>query len=242
MEKVTGYELSRSFFDWSYENVGKVKPVHVALYFFAIEHCNRLGWKAQFGMPTQMSMDAIGIKNWKTYSAAFNDLEEWGFFRVVERSKNQYSATVIALVKNTKALSKALSKASQKHYQKHCPEQVQSIVGIDKLNNLEPITSEQSAYNLAYFNKQGYSFPISGKVASEIDRFLNYRAKHQLHGPIKSGEQVEAIILNFKDLNYTDEMISRAITDTIAKGAKNIICEQKPVTQQPTSPKIKNLT
>lgn len=99
-----------------------------------------------------------------------------------------------------------------------------------------------SAYNLAHFNKQGYSFPISGKVASEIDRFLNYRAKHQLHGPIKSGEQVEAIILNFKDLNYTDEMISRAITDTIAKGAKNIICEQKPVTQQTTAPKIKNLT
>lgn len=135
---MTGYELSRNWFDWCFENTGKVKPTHTALYFFAIEHCNRLGWKARFGLPTQMAMDAIGIKNWRTYSRAFEDLVDWGFFKVYERSKNQYSATVIGIVKNTKANTKAYTKAAQKHIQKQVQKQSSSIAVIDKPINLKP--------------------------------------------------------------------------------------------------------
>lgn len=130
-DKLTGYELSRDFFEWCFENPDLIRPIHIAIYMFAIEHCNRLGWKPKFGFPTQMTMDAIGIKNWRTYITAFNDLCEWGFFKLIEKSKNQYSANVIAIVKNTKATTKALSKASQKHLQK----QSNSIVDIDKLYN-----------------------------------------------------------------------------------------------------------
>lgn len=139
--KLTGYDLTRDFFDWSYENPDLIRPVHVAIYMFAIEHCNRLGWKSKFGFPTQMTMDAVGIKNWRTYINAFNDLCEWGFFTLHQKSKNQYSANVIAIVKNTKAHTKALSKAQQSHLQKHS----NSIVGIDKhINNItyKPITAE----------------------------------------------------------------------------------------------------
>lgn len=142
MAEITGYELSRNWFDWCFENTEKVNPNHSAIYFFAIEHCNRLGWKEKFGMPTQMTMDAVGIKNWRTYSKAFNDLVDWGFFKVIEKSKNQYSATVIAIVKNTKAHTKALSKATQKHIQKQSSSKGNSIVVIDKPINYitkEPI-------------------------------------------------------------------------------------------------------
>lgn len=126
------FELSRNWFDWSFENPEKISPNHSALYFFIIEHCNRLGWKEKFGLPTTMTMDAIGIKNYKTYIKTFEDLVEWGFIKVIEKSKNQWSATVIALVKNTKAHTKALSKASLKHVLKQLPKQVQSSVSIDK--------------------------------------------------------------------------------------------------------------
>jgi hypothetical protein len=136
-DKLTGYKLSRDFFDWCFENPELIRPIHIAIYMFAIEHCNRLGWKPKFGFPTQMTMDAIGIKNWRTYIKAFNDLCEWGFFDLIEKSKNQYSANVIAIVLNTKADTKALAKASQKHIQKHIQKQVNSMVGIDKLNNNE---------------------------------------------------------------------------------------------------------
>lgn len=137
---MTGYDYARQWWDFAFENPEKVTPNHAALYFFAIEHCNRLGWKDKFGFPMEMAKDAIGIKNYRTYSKTFNDLVDWGFFIVHQKSKNQYSANVIALAENTKATTKALSKAMQKHSQK----QVHGIVGIDKhitKNNEDVITS-----------------------------------------------------------------------------------------------------
>ena len=85
---MNGYELSRKWFDWCFENPEKTKPIHTALYFFAVEHCNRLGWKHKFGLPTEMAKEAIGVKSWHTYIASFNDLVEWGFFVLIEKSKN----------------------------------------------------------------------------------------------------------------------------------------------------------
>jgi hypothetical protein len=137
--KTNGYELSRNWFDWCFENPDLIRPIHTALYFFAIEHCNRLGWKDKFGLPTQMCMDAIGVSNWRTFSKAFTDIVEWGFFQLISKSKNQYSATVIAIAKDTKANTKALTKATQKHSQKHC----NSIAVIDKPNNYK--TKEQES-------------------------------------------------------------------------------------------------
>ena len=143
-KKMTGYDLSRNFFDWCFENPELVRPIHIALYFFAVEHCNRLGWKEKFGFPTQMTMDAIGVKNWRTYIKALNDLVEWGFFELLEKSKNQYSANVIAIVKNTKANTKALTKAQQKHIQKHSRSTYKSTVDINKHINKEPINNINS--------------------------------------------------------------------------------------------------
>ena len=130
---MNGYDLSRDWFDWCFENPDIITPNHSALYFFIIEHCNRMGWKEKFGLPMEMAKSAIGIKNYKTYSKTFENLVEWGFVKVYQRSKNQYSANVIGLVENTKANTKALTKATLKHSQK----QVHGIVGIDKPINLE---------------------------------------------------------------------------------------------------------
>lgn len=135
--KMNSYELSRSFTDWCFANPEKVKPIHYAIYFFAIEHCNRLGWKDKFGFPSQMVMEAIGVKNWRTYSNGLDELVEFGFIQMIEISKNQYSSNIIAIVKNTKAHTKALDKALSKHIPKHIPKHSQSTVSIDKqLNNI----------------------------------------------------------------------------------------------------------
>ena len=130
--EITGYELSRNWFDWCYENPELITPTHTAMYFFIIEHWNRMGQKDKFGLPSEMTKDALGIKNYKTFAKVFNDLIDWGFIKIIQKSKNQYSSNIIALVKNTKANTKALTKASLKHV----PKQVQRIVGIFKPNNL----------------------------------------------------------------------------------------------------------
>jgi hypothetical protein len=162
MAEFNSYELSRNWFDWCFENPDKINTNHTALYFFIIEHCNRLGWKERFGLPTTMSMDALGIKNYKTYSKAFDDLVEWGFIKLIEKSKNQWSATVIALVKNTKANTKALTKATLKHSQK----QVESTVSIDKPNNLityKPINIPFDVFWNLYNKKVGDKKKVESK-------------------------------------------------------------------------------
>lgn len=124
------YSLSRAFWDFSFENPDKVRPNHISIYFFAIEHCNRLGWKQKFGLPTSMVMEAIGVKSYNTYAIAFKDLVDWGFFELVQKSKNQYSSNIIALSKNVKAIDKALDKALIKHGSKQSESTEQSIDSI----------------------------------------------------------------------------------------------------------------
>lgn len=125
------FTLSRNWFNFSFENPEKINPTHTALYFFCIEHSNRLGWKEKFGLPTTMAKEAIGIKSYNTYINALNDLVEWGFIKMIEKSKNQYSSNIIALSKNDKAHNKALDKALIKHASKQSESTHQSISSID---------------------------------------------------------------------------------------------------------------
>lgn len=135
---MNSYELYRSFFDWCFENPQKINPNHVAIYCFSVEHCNRLGWKKTFGLPTTMVMEAVGIKSYNTYSKSFNDLIDFGFIILIEKSKNQYSSNIIALSKFNKALDKALDKALIKHNTKQVKSTVQSIDSINKpINNIQ---------------------------------------------------------------------------------------------------------
>lgn len=125
------YNLSRFFWDFAFENPGKIKPIHTAIYFFALEHCNRLGWKVNFGLPTSMVLEAISVKSYSVYKSAFDDLVTFGMIEVIEYSKNQYSSNVIALKENYKANTKAKFKALDSALVKHTSKQGQSEVSID---------------------------------------------------------------------------------------------------------------
>lgn len=135
---MSGYELSRDWFDFCFENPEKISPNHTAIFFFAIEHCNRLGWKVKFGFPTQMAMDALGIKKHQTYIKYFSDLCEWGFFVLVQKSSNQYSSNIISLSTGLPKNGKALDKAIITHTAKQTQTNGQSNSSIDKPNNHKP--------------------------------------------------------------------------------------------------------
>jgi len=142
-QEFNGYELSRKWFDFCFENPEQIKPNHTALYFFCIEHCNRLGWKQKFGLPTTMAKEAIGIRSYNTYINTLNDLVDWGFIEMIEKSKNQYSSNIIALSNFNKALNKALDKALIKHTTKQRESTRQSIDSIDKQENKKQENKEQ---------------------------------------------------------------------------------------------------
>lgn len=130
---MNGYDLSRKIFNYSFENPDKIKPNHIALFLYSVDLCNRLGWKNKFGMPTTIAMEAIGIKSYNTYIKTLNELVEFGFVIMIERSKNQHTANIIELSKNDKALDKALDKAQVKATSK----QRESNSSIDKQRNKE---------------------------------------------------------------------------------------------------------
>jgi hypothetical protein len=146
---MNSFELSRNWFDFSFENTDKIKPIHTAIYFFAIEHCNRLGNKEKFGFPTTMAMEAIGIKKYDTYIKCFRDLVEWGFITLIEKSKNQYSSNIIALPFSGKARGKALDKALVKHGIKHSESTGQSMVSIIKQETIKQETIKKSEIKIS---------------------------------------------------------------------------------------------
>ncbi len=113
------YKLYRHFWDFAFENPEKIKPTHIAIFSFAVEHCNRLGWKNKFGFPTTMVIEATGIKSYSTYKKHFEELAEFGFIEIIELSKNQHSSNIIALKENNKAPDKALDRALVMHNTKH---------------------------------------------------------------------------------------------------------------------------
>ena len=188
--KLTGYDLSRDWFDFCYENPEKICPSHTALYFFAIEHCNRLGWKPKFGLPTEMTKEAIGIKSTHTYIKIFNDLVEFGFFKLIEKSKNQYSSNIIALSKNDKALYKALDKAQTKHYTKHEQITIQSNDTINKLLNIEHINIELINNNIDLI-----SLNLEKWILQELEENSN---------PILRRPKIEEFVNFFKSNGYTE--------------------------------------
>lgn len=160
MDDRNSYNLSRAWFDWCFENPEKISPNHSAIYFFAIEHCNRMGWKEKFGFPTRMAMDAIGIKKHQTYIRYFDDLVEWGFFKLVQRSTNQYSANIISLQsakpKNGKALDKAIIKHAAKQIASIGQSIGQSNSPIDKPINQEPINQLTIKPDLEYYDWENW--------------------------------------------------------------------------------------
>ncbi len=133
------FKLYRNFWDYCFSNPEKIKPTHIAIYSFAIEHCNRLGWKVKFGFPTTMVMEATGIKSYSVYKKHLDQLIEYGLIDIIEYSKNQFSANIIALKENNKAHNKATNKALDKALIKHSTKQLESSSSIIKQETKEQL-------------------------------------------------------------------------------------------------------
>lgn len=138
-KQINHFQLSRSWFDFTYEHPELITANHTAMYFFILDHWNRLGWKENFGLPTCMTMEAIGIKSFNTYKKVFKDLVEWEFILLIKKSQNQYSTNVIAVSKIDRSDNKSLDRSLSNHSTNHCSITDNIIVDIDKPNNLKTL-------------------------------------------------------------------------------------------------------
>ncbi|CAB4215413.1 hypothetical protein UFOVP1483_10 [uncultured Caudovirales phage] len=205
-DKLSAYELSRFFFDWSFENPEKIKPEHSAIYFFAIEHCNRLGWKDKFGLPSQMVMEALGIKRHQSYIKYFNDLVEWGFIILVQKSTNQYSSNIVALPfampKSDKALDKALIKHTSKQAKSnaHIDKQYNNITKNKEQELTLPFSSESFILKFELLKTQPH---WKNKTNSALQESLNKLSKYSESEAIEM--MSNAIIGNWRGLFEIDK-------------------------------------
>lgn len=111
---MNGYNLIRDWYNFKFENPSRVKASHSDFYCYLIDRWNRLGQKQEFGLPTSVTMEALGIGSYNTYKKTLQDLIDFGFIKLVAESKNQHQSKVIALSKNDKATDKALDEAYNK--------------------------------------------------------------------------------------------------------------------------------
>lgn len=199
---MNGYELSKTFWDWAFENPEKIKPHHSAIYFYAIDTCNRLGWKEKFGLPSQMAMEAIGIKNWRTYINCFNDLVEWGFIKLVQKSKNQHTANIIAIVFNTKAHTKAHTKALQNH----CSITDKSTVSIDKPKNNKPKNNKQEVIFEDFWKKYDTGTRTKGSKKQARKHWNDLSDKNKERAVLLLPEYIKACGTDPKGNPYTKQV------------------------------------
>lgn len=201
---MNSYDLSRNFWNWAFENPEIITPNHAAIYFFALEHCNRLGGKEKFGFPSLMTMEAIGIKKHQTYIKYFNDLVELGFFKLIQKSQNQYSANIISINIAMPKKGKALDKAFIKHKAKQTETNGQSKDYIDKQVNKE--TNKQ-------VNKETKVY--SDEVHNSFNNCLSYFPEH-LHPKNK-----ESWLDTIEKLNRIDGIPFNQIEHIVKKTRDN---------------------
>lgn len=216
---LNGYQLSRQWFDFAFENPEKISPNHGALYFFCIEQCNRLGWKKKFGLPTSMAKDAIGIRSYNTYVKTLTDLIEWGFIEMIEKSKNQHTANIIALSIIDKAPNKALDKALFapcqnliKQSESTCKSTGESIDSINKQETNKQINHKEGVSTPSTHpspKKVELNFPYSSEKFLKMWAQLVEMPKWKKKLPISL--QMSLDKLAKFDEDFACELISRAI-------------------------------
>ena len=170
---MNSYELTRSWFNFAFENPN-AKVHHTALFCWIIELNNRLGWKNEFGLPTNSTMEGLSIGNKLTYLNTLNDLSEWGFISIIKPSKNQYQSCIISICRSENAT--ALHTALDTALIQHCNSIDNGTVPIDKQLNKETIKHNK----LDLLNKRQKDFydeltPFVGQYEKEMIRaFYNY--------------------------------------------------------------------
>ena len=216
---MTGYELSRNWFDWCFENPDLHTCTHTAMYLWICEKWNRLGQKEKFGLPTTDTMEVLSIKSKTTYHKVFADLVEWGFIKMIAEAKNQNQSRVISLcqkmVQHTDSTRTALDTATI--------QQENSIgygtVPIDKPINKEPkkpITSKQG-------DRSEIIYPFDSKKFKSVWANWNlYRKEKKCSYKGLISEQSALKGLS----NFDEEFAIKLIEKSMSNGWQGLIFEK----------------
>ncbi len=229
---MNGYELTKSWFNFSYETK-EAKPIHTAIYLYIVEHCNKLGWKKEFGLPTDLVMEVLSIRSHKTYSKTLNELVEFGFLNMIEKSKNQWTANVISLSNFKKSESKSLDNAIteapeelDKPEEKTVPviQMTPSTTFFESTKDFRKKVGSFFSQNTEVLEMRMFSYFRSLDNKGEFDAF-KLQTEAYMKYKVKSSEKVHGWNSysqggEWKEVNWIDKL-SKNSTPEIKKFAKN---------------------
>jgi hypothetical protein len=112
-----------------------------------IDLWNRLGQKDEFGLPTSVTMEALGIGSYNTYKKTIQDLIDFGFVILISESKNQHQSKIVALSKNDKATDEATDKALDKAHIK-ATDTIIKQVNKETIEQINSIESDEIEFNI----------------------------------------------------------------------------------------------
>ena len=172
---MNGYNLLRDWYNYKFSHPSKVKAIHSDMYCYLIDLWNRLGQKDEFGLPTQVTMEALGIGSYNTYKKTFEDLVEFGFVKLIADSKNQHQSRIVALSKNDKASDEAPDKALDKAHIKATDIIYKQETKKQETKDLVPFQERVNSF-LNWFNLE---FTKHGKQQTKF-RTLNNQTENNL--------------------------------------------------------------
>jgi hypothetical protein len=206
MPEKSGYKLIDTWFNFCQQS-SVVRPVHTALYLYCITLCNKLRWKEVYGLPTDFAMDCLGISSYKTYINTLNDLIEFGFITMHQRSKNQYTSNQIALV----FFTEASPKQSRSTYQS----KVSIVKQLKTYKNVSKVSEQEEPKTVLFnlFKKVRSDLPDS-EIFIEVGKFEN---KYPNKDPVKDINLINAWA---KKIKYIPDVNPVKEFDKIAQANK----------------------
>jgi hypothetical protein len=173
---MNGYQLTDAWFEFRFQHPEKVSHAHTELYFYLVYHWNKLSQKEKFGLPSSVTMEATGIRNYKTYRKCVQDLAKFGFIRIVSEAINQHQAMVVAWGKNTKADTEALPEALTKAQHEALPhigelsnyrtKELKKESGEKKVKERKKFIAPSVDEVRAYFEEKAYPLDLVQQVYS----------------------------------------------------------------------------
>ena len=170
---MNGYQLTDAWFEFRFQHPEKISHAHTELYFYLVYHWNKLSQKEKFGLPSAVTMEATGIRNYKTYRKCLLDLVEFGFIRIVQEAINQHQAVVVAWGKNTKADTEALTEALTKAQHEALP----YIVELSNLVTNEPKKERKQFIAPTYEEVEAF-FIENNESLNNLPRCYHHYADH----------------------------------------------------------------
>ena len=214
---MNGYELTRNWFDFKFENSQRIKASHSEFYFYLVDKWNRIGQKSEFGLPTAYTMEALGIASYNTYKKILDDLVEYGFVVIVQNSSNQHQSKIVALSNSDKATDKPLDKAVDKALDKATDKPLDTIIECIRTNKNNEIIQNSKTIIQSKLNFEDFGFfePL-------IHRWLDYK-KSQHNEKYKSQDTLNTFVKKLIELsNGQFEIAEKIIEASIANGYKGI--------------------